>query len=85
MYCKHCANQIEPERLEILPATVFCSSCARTLNVVKPRKGIMVWNSKDCAEMQVVSAEYFDNNKDYFLPRSGMRSVVKNFSELPND
>jgi len=35
--------------------------------------------------MQVVSAEYFDNNKDYFLPRSGMRSVVKNFSELPND
>lgn len=79
MYCRHCANQIEPERLEILPATVFCSSCARTLNVVKPRKGIMVWHSKDCAEMQTVSADYFEKNKDYFQP-IGSRSVTKNFS-----
>jgi hypothetical protein len=78
MYCKHCANEIEPERLEILPATVFCSSCARTLNVVKPRKGIMVWHSKDCAELQTMSADYFEKNRDYFTP-NGTRSVMKNF------
>jgi hypothetical protein len=78
MYCKNCADQIEPERLEILPATVFCSSCARTLNVVKPRKGIMVWHSKDCAELQTMSADYFEKNKDYFQPNE-TRSVMKNF------
>jgi len=80
-YCKQCASSIESERLEIVPDTHFCSGCAKILNPVKPRRGIMVWSSKDCAEMQTVSAEYFDNNKSYFLPNSGMRSVVKNFSK----
>jgi hypothetical protein len=81
MYCKVCANEIEQERLDILPATVFCAPCAIKLNVVKPRKGIMVWHSKDCAEMQTMSSDYFEKNKAYFLPNSGLRSVVKNFSK----
>ena len=79
-YCKCCASLIEEERLEVLPDTVFCSPCAQKIQPVKPRKGIMVWGSKDCAEMQIVTSEYFVNNKSYFLPNSGLRSVVKNFS-----
>jgi hypothetical protein len=81
MYCKMCASPIEQERLEILPNTVFCAPCAQKIQPVAPRKGIMVWSSKDCAEIQIVSAEYFNNNKSYFLPNSGLRSVVKNFSK----
>lgn len=79
MYCKVCANQIEHERLEILPTTVFCAPCAQKHNHVRPRKGIMVWGSKDCAEMQTVSADYFEKNKAYFIPNSGARSVMKGF------
>jgi hypothetical protein len=80
MYCKHCANQIEPERLEILPATVFCSSCAKVLNVVKPRKGIMVFDHKTGGTLQTMSAEFYDKNKKYFVA-NGARSVLKNFSK----
>lgn len=80
MYCKHCANQIEPERLEILPATVFCAPCARTLNVVKPRKGIMVFDHKTGGTLQTMSADFYEKNKKYFIA-NGARSVVKNFSK----
>ena len=80
-YCKNCAKQIEQERLNILPNTVLCAPCAIKLNVVKPRKGIMIWHSKDCAELQTMSADYFERNKDYFIPASGLKSVVKNFSK----
>jgi hypothetical protein len=80
-YCKCCASLIESERLEILPNTSFCAPCAQKIQPERAKKGIMVWGSKDCAEMQTVTAEYFDNNKSYFLPNSGLRSVVKNFSK----
>ena len=80
-YCRCCASLIEEERLEILPNTSFCAPCAQKIQPVKPKRGIMVWSSKDCAEMQTVSAEYFEHNKSYFLPNSGMKSVVKNFSK----
>ena len=38
----------------------------------------MVWHSKDCAEMQTMSADYFEKNKAFFVP-NGTRSVMKNF------
>lgn len=79
-YCKVCANQIEQERLDILPATVFCAPCAIKLNVVKPRKGIMVFDHKTGGTLQTMSADYYDKNKKYFVA-NGARSVVKNFSK----
>lgn len=82
MNCRCCNNQIEPERIEILPNTLFCSKCAHQHNFIKPRKGIMVWHSKDCAELQTVSANYFEKNKQYFVPQNGSGcSVMKNFSK----
>lgn len=80
MICRSCNNQIEPERLSILPSTLFCSVCAHKHNLTKPRKGIMVWHSKDCAELQTMSENYFEKNKGYFIP-IGARSCVKNFSK----
>lgn len=79
MYCKSCANKIEQERLDILPDTLLCACCARTLNVVKPRKGIMVFDHKTGGSLQTMSHDFYEKNKKYFVP-NGARSAVKNFS-----
>ena len=78
MYCKICANQIEQERLNILPNTVFCAPCAQKHNHVRPRKGIMVFDHKTGGTLQTMSADYYDSNRAYFRP-NGTRSVMKNF------
>jgi hypothetical protein len=80
MNCKICCNPIEQERLVILPHTVACAACAQKHNLVKPRKGIMCYDHKTGAEIQIVSAEYYNANKNYFIP-IGARSAVKNFSK----
>jgi hypothetical protein len=80
MKCRICTNLIEPERIEILPSTVCCAACANKHNLVKPRKGIMCHDHKTGAEIQIMSADFFDKNKDYFIP-IGARSAVKNFSK----
>jgi RNA polymerase-binding transcription factor DksA len=80
MICKICNNEIEPERLEILPNTICCAPCAHKHNFVKPRKGIMVFDNKTGGELQTMSAEYFENNRHYFMPigaQSAMSSVFK--------
>ncbi len=80
MYCKCCGYSIEPERLNILSNTLFCASCANKLNIVKPRKGIMVFDHKTGGTLQTMSADFYDKNKKYFVA-NGCRSVVKNFSK----
>ena len=80
MNCRICTNQIEVERLEILPNTVACASCANKHNMGVPRKAFTVHSHKTGSEIQIVSAEFFNKNKDYFLPQ-GSRSCVKNFSK----
>lgn len=80
MICRCCNNAIELERLEILPNTVFCAPCANKYNVVKPRKGIMVFDHKTGGTLQTMSADFYDKNKKYFVA-NGARSVVKNFSK----
>lgn len=78
--CRICSSSIEPERLEILPNTVFCAACANKHNPVKPRKGVMIYGSKDCGEINIMSADSYEKNKLYFTPL-GSRSAVKNFSK----
>jgi hypothetical protein len=79
MNCRTCNNTIEPERLEVLPATVFCSACAHKHNIVKPRLGRMVFGHKTGAEIQIMSPQSFKETKMYYEP-NGARSAVKNFS-----
>ena len=79
MICRICSGSIEPERLEILPTTVACSACANKHNITKPRKAFTVHSHKTGSEIQIVSADYFEQNKRYFIP-DGARSCVKNFS-----
>jgi len=78
--CRLCSNAIEPERLNVLPNTVMCSVCANKHNVVKPRKGIMVYGHKTGAEIQIMSASFYEETKKYYVP-NGARSAVKNFSK----
>jgi len=80
MNCRPCGNQIEDERLEVLPNTVFCSACAHKFNFIKPRKGVMVFTHKTGGELQTMSADYYAKNKQYFVA-NGARSVMKNFSK----
>jgi hypothetical protein len=79
MNCRVCNNNIEPERLEVLPSTVFCSPCAHKHNVVKPRRGVMIYGHKTGGELQIMSADLYEREKKYYEP-IGARSAVKNFS-----
>ena len=78
--CRICTNEIEVERLEILPNTVACAACANKHNITKPRKAFTVHSHKTGSEIQIVSADYFEQNKRYFIP-DGAKSAVKNFSK----
>lgn len=78
--CRICNSMIEPERLEILPNTPFCAPCANKHNIVKPRKGVMCYDHKTGAEINIMSADTYEKNKLYFTP-IGARSAVKNFSK----
>jgi len=78
--CRLCANEIEAERLEILPNTVACASCANKHNLVKPRLARMVFSHKTGAEIQIMSAQSFNETRAYYEP-VGPRSVMKNFSK----
>jgi hypothetical protein len=80
MICRTCTNEIESERLEVLPTTLFCSACAHKHNVVKPRLGRMVFSHKTGAEIQIMSPKSFSETRGYYEP-NGARSVMKNFSK----
>lgn len=80
MICRSCYKEIEAERLEILPNTCACASCATKLNLGgSGRKGRMVYSGKDTSEIQIMSENLFNETKMYYEP-IGARSSVKNFS-----
>jgi len=80
MICRLCNGSIEPERLEIVPNTVACSSCAKKHNLGVARKGRMIYTGKDTSEIQIISNDFYAKTKAYFQPQ-GTRSAVKNFSK----
>jgi hypothetical protein len=80
MTCSNCFNQIESERVELIPYTQVCGGCARVLNLGIKKKGHMIFGHKTGAEIQVLSAETYASQKKYWTP-NGARSAVKNFSK----
>jgi len=77
--CRLCTNPIEQARLDILPDTVACASCANKHKLGVPRKGRMVFSHKTGGTLQIMSQELFNKTKEYYEP-IGARSCVKNFS-----
>jgi len=73
----NCGNLIEEGRASIGLDT--CKACAFRQNVPKYR-GNLVFNHKTGGEVQVMTAECWDEQKKYYFPQ-GARSSVKNFSK----
>jgi len=81
MNCVTCSNEIEIERLEILPTTLVCSSCARKGIGQKPApKGVMIYTEKTNGFIEIHNSESWERNKKYYTP-NGARSATKNFSK----
>lgn len=78
MNCSNCSQPIEQERQRILPKTRVCSHCAHKLNLIKPNKGVMIYGHKTGGEIQIMSANSYEEQKAYYIP-NGARSCVKNF------
>ena len=78
MKCGMCENDIEPERLEILPDTPFCSSCARLVKTPE-RRARLVFSHKTGGEIQSLPADVFESSRQYCEGREGQR-VIKRFS-----
>lgn len=77
MYC-NCGELVEQARLELKLYT--CRSCAFSGPDIPRPKGRMVYGHKTAGEIEILSAESWNENKKYFQPR-GARSCVKNFSK----
>ena len=54
------------------------------LDVPPPRitekvRGVMTFDHKTGGSVQIMSAESYERNKKYYVPRKGCRSVMKRF------
>jgi hypothetical protein len=73
----NCGKPIHPARIDYGFAN--CIDCANE-NPVEPPKGRMVYDGKVGAQIEIMSAETWRENKSRFMPH-GARSAVKNFSK----
>lgn len=76
VYCR-CGSLVRPSRSEL--GFTDCVRCAHEFPV-EPPKGRMVYDGKVGAQIEIMSAETWRENKDRFCPK-GARSAVKNFSK----
>ena len=49
--------------------------------ITKNRRGVMSYSAKDTGSLQIFTNESWERNKHYYVPASGGRSCVKNFSK----
>ncbi len=47
--------------------------------VTEKGRGVMTFDHKTGGSVQVMSAESYERNKKYYVPRKGCRSVMKRF------
>jgi hypothetical protein len=73
-----CGSIIESARVEL--GLKICKSCAFTGPDIQRPKGRMVYGHKTAGEIEILSAQSWNENKKYFTP-NGARSCVKNFSK----
>lgn len=77
--CLRCNNVIEFDRLNVLPDTNWCVSCAKAINPSRV-KGRMCFDHKTAPSICIMTSDVFDETTKYYVP-NGARSVVKNFSK----
>lgn len=49
--------------------------------VTRNRRGVMTYSAKDTGSLQMFTNDSWERNKHYYVPASGGRSCVKNFSK----
>jgi len=76
--CTACGSPVEGDREEM--GLKVCMRCAFNGVGQQEIKGRMVYSHKTGGEIEIMSAESFEENKKYFQPQ-GARSCVKNFSK----
>lgn len=64
MKCLTCEQEVETERLEVLPETKCCSVCAKKKNLPRPM-GVIHYAHKTGGTLQVVSPEQFAQHRYY--------------------
>jgi hypothetical protein len=75
MICTQCNTKFVPEpRVEAGYTT--CMSCASNVRKVR---GNMVIPHKTGSYLEVMSADYYDENKRFFISRPGARSLMARF------
>ncbi len=74
MKCIRCSDEIPQERIDALPHTLLCVSCASKL--VKPVKGAMYFACKTSPELCVMESDYFDSDWKKYNPKFGRGSGV---------
>jgi RNA polymerase-binding transcription factor DksA len=75
MLCSNCSKQIEPLRLDILPDTTICCTCAA--NGVEEKesiKGIMNYLDESTPELILLTQSQFNEVKPY-TQRDGWASI----------
>lgn len=77
--CARCEHVIETERLQALPETSFCVSCAKIIN--PPRvKGAMTFSHKTAPTICIMTAEHYDSEWKKYNPSFGRGSGVHRMS-----
>ncbi len=75
MICQQCRSSIVPDaRVE-----AGYSSCMQCANKVRRVRGNMVIPHKTGSYIEVMSADYYDENKRFFVSRPGARSLMARF------
>jgi hypothetical protein len=74
-----CGSSVESARIEL--GFKICKSCAFSGPDVPRPKGRMVYGHKTAGEIEILSAQSWQENKKYFIPNGKGRSSVKNFSK----
>ena len=78
MKCNTCSNDVEQPRVEFGMKT--CKACAFRGRDVARYKGNMIYDHKTSPNIQIMSADCWEDQKKYYKPQ-GARSAVKNFSK----
>ena len=75
MNCIKCHDDIESERLSVLPDTIYCVSCAN--KIITPRiKGYMEWSHKTAPVLRTTDAQSFAQFKKD-VNRKGQSSILR--------
>lgn len=75
MICNQCHSNIVPEPR----AQAGYTTCMRCAEGVRKVRGSMVIPHKTGSYLEVMSADYYDENKRFFIPRPGARSLMARF------